>query len=67
VDRDGASEGDIIRRRMVRGEGDMILRVPVFRRDLGDKRQRQQVVDSRGDVSALVDGEGTILLVVSSG
>jgi hypothetical protein len=51
---------------MVRGEGDVILRMPVFRRNLGDEGQRKQVVDSWCNVSALVNGEGAMLLAVSS-
>lgn len=56
-------EGEVVRRGMVRGEGDVVWWVAVLGCDAeGEAWVREEGVDCWGEGAGFVDGEGTVLL-----
>ena len=59
---DGAGfERFVVRRRMVRREGDVVRRMPVFGGDFYCEWKFKQVVDGGEYIAAFRDGKGTVL------
>jgi hypothetical protein len=51
LDAERGFEGLVVRRGVIRGEGDVVLRVPVFGCDLYGERVAEELVDGRYDVA----------------
>jgi hypothetical protein len=60
-DRECGFEGLVVRRRVVRGEGDVVLGMKVFGRDSEGKRIGEELVDGRYNVASTRYREGSVL------
>lgn len=60
-------EGEVVGRRVVRGEGDVVRWVAVLRCDAeGEAWDGEEGVDCWGESAGFVDGEGAVLVGVVS-
>lgn len=58
---DCRGEGDVVRRDVVRGEGDVVGGVEVLRCDFEGEGEAEEVVHGGDDGAAILDGEGARL------